>query len=76
MQDSLIDSFGRKIDYLRISVTQNCNFRCLYCMPNAPKSISEHVIALPQMLEFLKIAMDFGVRKSALQGVNRYFVRI
>ena len=27
------DQFGRKIDYLRISVTDKCNFRCLYCMP-------------------------------------------
>ncbi len=32
----LIDQFGRKINYLRISVTQRCNFRCLYCMPKIP----------------------------------------
>ena len=65
---TLIDSFGRKIDYLRISLTQNCNFRCLYCMPNAPESFSERVIPLPQMLEFLKIAMDFGVQKIRITG--------
>ncbi len=67
-QNALIDSFGRTIDYLRISVTKNCNFRCLYCMPNAPKIIDERVIALPKMLEFLKIAMDFGVRKIRITG--------
>ena len=68
MQKALIDSFGRKIDYLRISLTQNCNFRCLYCMPNAPESFNERVIPLPQMLEFLKIAMDFGVQKIRITG--------
>ncbi|MCG9881448.1 MAG: cyclic pyranopterin phosphate synthase MoaA, partial [Bacteroidia bacterium] len=30
----LIDSFGRKHDYLRISLTDQCNFRCVYCMPH------------------------------------------
>ncbi|MGX2982559.1 GTP 3',8-cyclase MoaA [Helicobacter sp. 23-1045] len=64
----LIDGFGRTIDYIRISVTKNCNFRCLYCMPNTPEIIDEGVIALPQMLEFLKIAMDFGVRKIRITG--------
>lgn len=67
-QNVLIDSFGRTIDYLRISVTKNCNFRCLYCMPRAPEIIDERVIPLPKMLEFLKIAMDFGVRKIRITG--------
>ncbi|HTL95670.1 MAG TPA: radical SAM protein, partial [Gemmatimonadaceae bacterium] len=30
---ALVDQFGRRIEYLRISVTDRCNFRCLYCMP-------------------------------------------
>lgn len=68
MQTPLIDGFGRRIDYLRISVTKNCNFRCLYCMPNAPEIIDERTIPLPKMLEFLKIAMDFGVRKIRITG--------
>ena len=33
MSITLRDSFGRSIEYLRISVTDRCNFRCLYCMP-------------------------------------------
>lgn len=68
MQNVLIDGFGRTIDYLRISVTKNCNFRCLYCMPNTPEIIDEGAISLPKMLEFLKIAMDFGVRKIRITG--------
>lgn len=64
----LIDSFGRKIDYLRISVTKNCNFRCRYCMPNTPEIIDEHLIPLPKMLEFIKVAMDYGVKKVRITG--------
>lgn len=64
----LVDGFGRKIDYLRISVTKNCNFRCLYCMPNTPEKIDERLIPLPKMLDFLKIAMDFGVKKVRITG--------
>ena len=33
MTRGLIDSFGRRIDYLRLSVTDRCNLRCTYCMP-------------------------------------------
>lgn len=64
----LVDSFNRKIDYIRVSVTKNCNFRCQYCMPNTPDEIEENLIPLPQMLEFLKIAMDLGVKKVRLTG--------
>ena len=35
MSVTLRDGFGRRIEYLRISVTDRCNFRCLYCMPVA-----------------------------------------
>ena len=32
----LIDSYGRKVTYLRVSITERCNFRCQYCMPDKP----------------------------------------
>ena len=64
----LIDSCGRTIDYIRISVTKNCNFRCKYCMPNTPDEIEENLIPLDKMLEFLKIAMDYGVKKIRITG--------
>ena len=64
----LVDSFGRVIDYIRISVTKNCNFRCKYCMPNTPDEIAEDLIPLDKMLEFLKIAMDYGVKKIRITG--------
>jgi len=37
----LIDQFSRKINYIRISVTDKCNYRCIYCM-------SEHMVFLPK----------------------------
>lgn len=64
----LVDSFGRTIDYIRISVTKNCNFRCKYCMPNTPDEIAEDLIPLDKMLEFLKIAIDYGVKKIRITG--------
>ena len=33
MSASMVDSFGRRVEYLRISVTDKCNLRCVYCMP-------------------------------------------
>ena len=49
----LIDQFGRKINYLRISVTQRCNFRCLYCMPKIPFDY--------QPKEFIKLRRTFFI---------------
>ena len=65
----LIDGFGRRIDYLRLSVTDRCDFRCVYCM-------SEHMTFLPKaevlsLEEIDRLASAFvrrGVRKLRLTG--------
>jgi len=66
----LIDKFDRKIDYIRVSVTSRCNFRCLYCMPNTPFDWIPHekVMRYEEMFEFLKLAIDEGVKKIRLTG--------
>lgn len=65
----LIDTFGRTIDYLRVSVTKQCNFRCQYCMPHTPKDfVDKSALPLPQMLEFIKIAIDNGIKKICITG--------
>ena len=66
----LIDSFDRKIDYLRVSVTSRCNFRCLYCMPTTPFSWEpkENLLSYEDMFEFIKIAIDNGITKIRLTG--------
>jgi cyclic pyranopterin phosphate synthase len=66
----LVDSFGRKHDYLRISLTDQCNFRCLYCMPQ------EHMEFMPpnelmqanEIFQIAKIFVELGVNKIRLTG--------
>ncbi|PAF45962.1 GTP 3',8-cyclase MoaA [Helicobacter sp. 11S02629-2] len=64
----LIDSFNREIDYLRISVTKQCNFRCQYCMPNTPLDFHEESVGLDKILNFVKICIDNGVKKIRVTG--------
>lgn len=65
----MIDGFGRKIDYLRISVTDRCNFRCHYCMPEQ-QSFLPHA----DLLDYTEIAslanrfIAHGIRKIRLTG--------
>ncbi|WQZ84040.1 GTP 3',8-cyclase MoaA [Helicobacter pylori] len=66
----LVDSFNRVIDYIRVSVTKQCNFRCQYCMPATPLIFfdDEELLPLDNVLEFLKIAIDEGVKKIRITG--------
>ena len=66
----LQDSFGRTIDYLRISLTQRCNFRCLYCMPKVPfnSEPNENLLSFDELFLFVKLAIDEGVKKIRLTG--------
>ena len=66
----LIDKFGRKIDYLRISVTQRCNFRCRYCMPKTPFEWvpKENLLSFEELFSFVKIAIDEGIEKIRITG--------
>ena len=66
----LLDNFGRTIDYLRISVTQRCNFRCRYCMPSTPFNWvpRENILSFEEMFLFVKVAIDGGVKKIRITG--------
>ncbi|WP_321311793.1 GTP 3',8-cyclase MoaA [Halarcobacter sp.] len=66
----LIDKFNRKIDYLRVSVTQRCNFRCQYCMPEKPFEWTpkEDLLSYEQMFKFIKVAIDKGIKKIRITG--------
>ncbi|EOH1860904.1 GTP 3',8-cyclase MoaA [Campylobacter jejuni] len=66
----LIDQFGRKINYLRISVTQRCNFRCLYCMPKIPFDYrpKENLLSFEELFLFVKAAIDEGIEKIRITG--------
>ena len=66
----LIDGFGRKVNYLRVSVTERCNFRCQYCMPEKPFSWvpQENLLSFEDMFEFIKVGIDEGIEKVRLTG--------
>jgi len=66
----LIDSYDRVVDYLRVSVTERCNFRCQYCMPEKPFSWvpKENILSFEELFEFMKIAIDEGVKKIRITG--------
>ena len=66
----LIDSYGRTVDYLRVSVTERCNFRCQYCMPEKPFSWvpKEKLLRFEEMFEFIKVCIDEGIKKIRITG--------
>ncbi len=66
----LIDSYDRVVDYIRVSVTERCNFRCQYCMPEKPFSWvpKENLLTFEELFEFLKVAIDEGVKKIRITG--------
>ena len=66
----LIDGHNRVVNYLRVSVTERCNFRCQYCMPNKPFSWVPHenLLSYEDMFEFIKVSIDEGITKIRLTG--------
>jgi len=66
----LIDGHGRTVDYLRVSVTERCNFRCQYCMPEKPFSWvpKENLLSFEELFLFMKVAIDEGVTKIRITG--------
>jgi len=66
----LIDGHGRTVNYLRVSLTERCNFRCQYCMPEKPFSWvpKENLLSFDELFLFIKVAIDEGVTKIRLTG--------
>lgn len=64
------DGFGREIDYLRVSVTDRCNFRCVYCMPEKgyPVSPKEELLTFEEIARLVRISGQLGIRKVRLTG--------
>jgi cyclic pyranopterin phosphate synthase len=66
----LVDPFGRPITYLRISVTDRCNLRCVYCMP--PEGVvwkpHETILRFEEILKIVEVAAQEGIREVRLTG--------
>lgn len=66
----MIDGFNRRINYLRISVTDRCNLRCVYCMPEEGVKMLKHdqILSFEEIIEVVKVAVDLGVSKVRITG--------
>lgn len=66
----LIDPFGRRINYLRVSVTDRCNYRCFYCMP--PEGVEwrrqRDILSHEEMARLIRIFVEMGVENVRLTG--------
>ena len=66
----LFDSFGRRINYLRISVTDRCNLRCIYCMPpeGVPAIPHSELLSYEEITTVVQAAAGLGINKIRLTG--------
>jgi cyclic pyranopterin phosphate synthase len=66
----LVDGYGRKIDYLRISITDHCNLKCYYCTPFSGRSHLDksEILTYEEMLKVAGAAVDAGITKIRITG--------
>jgi cyclic pyranopterin phosphate synthase len=66
----LIDPFGRRVEYVRLSVTDKCNMRCFYCIPKGFKDFEEpeNWLSFDEVERLMRIFADLGVRRVRLTG--------
>src|SRR5260370_5521921 len=83
---TLHDKFGRQITDLRISITDRCNFRCVYCRSADPENYRDHdeILSWPELDRLAKIFLSLGIRKIRItggeplvrEGVENYIARL
>ncbi len=66
----MLDRLGRSIDYMRISVTDRCDLRCTYCMPEGgvPSLAHSEVLSFEEILRIVRLASELGVKRVRLTG--------
>lgn len=66
----MYDRFNRRINYLRVSVTDRCNLRCTYCMPAEGVKLLEHkdILSFEEIVEVVREAVSLGVTKVRITG--------
>jgi len=70
IDQKILDSFGRKHEYLRISLTERCNLRCTYCMPEQGIQLRDksHFMRNEEVFEMASIFVGLGIKKIRLTG--------
>ena len=67
--NTLIDAHGRQVDYIRLSITDRCDFRCTYCMGEDVSFLSrEEVLSLEECARVVKAFVSLGVSKVRITG--------
>ena len=67
--DKLIDQFGRQVDYIRLSITDRCDFRCTYCMAEEMTFLPrDEVLSLEECLRLVRAFVQLGVTKVRITG--------
>ncbi len=66
----MLDQYKRKINYLRISVTDRCNLRCRYCMPENEPAMLRHedILRFEEIQQIVAVAVSLGITKIRLTG--------
>ena len=66
----MIDRCGRNIDYLRVSVTDRCNLRCIYCMPESGVRLVDRSLILqePEIIRICRVMAELGITRIKLTG--------
>lgn len=65
----MLDQYGRKIDYMRVSITDRCNLRCRYCMPDGvPLTMMEDLLTYEEIEKVCLMAAELGIRKIKVTG--------
>ena len=68
-ENSLVDKFGRRVDYIRLSVTDRCDFRCVYCMTEDMTFLPRtQILSLEEIYQIARAFTDLGVKKIRLTG--------
>ena len=66
---TLIDQFGRRVDYIRLSITDRCDFRCQYCMAEDMTFLPrDEVLSLEECARLVKLFVRLGVKKVRFTG--------
>jgi cyclic pyranopterin phosphate synthase len=69
----LIDPYNRHLNYLRISITDRCNLKCIYCVPRdlIPRLSHDEILTYEEILRLVRIGIRLGISKIRVTGRRR-----
>ena len=72
----MVDKYGRQIEYMRVSITDRCDLRCRYCMPDGCEKVPmSQILTYEEIIRILKAASSLGISKIKITG-GEPFVRL